>query len=58
MKSEDLYSFLSDPKLLELIELNKTADNVFDVVDLNENQNSSVLAWCMNPNEGHAQGKV
>ncbi|UPL08073.1 hypothetical protein PisoF_03778 [Pseudomonas sp. IsoF] len=56
MKSDDLYSFLSDPKLLELIELNKTADNVFDVVSLNENQNSSVLAWCMNPNEGHAQG--
>ncbi|WP_083285104.1 PD-(D/E)XK nuclease family protein [Pseudomonas sp. NBRC 111139] len=56
MTSDELYSFLSDPKLLELIEINKTADNVFDVVNLNENQNSSVLAWCMNPNEGHAQG--
>lgn len=56
MKSDELYSFLSDPKLLELIELNKTADNIFDVINLNENQNSSILAWCMNPNEGHAQG--
>ncbi|MBX8558994.1 PD-(D/E)XK nuclease family protein [Pseudomonas cichorii] len=56
MESTELYDFLRDPKLLELIELNKTVDDVFDVLKLNENQNSEVLAWCMNPNEGHSQG--
>lgn len=56
MDALDFYSFLRDPKLLELIELNKTSDDIFDVITLNENQNSQVLAWCMNPNEGHAQG--
>ena len=58
VESTELYAFLRDPKLLELIELNKTVDDVFDVLTLTENQNSEVLAWCMNPHEGHAQGDV
>ncbi|MDO7928181.1 PD-(D/E)XK nuclease family protein [Pseudomonas sp. KFB-139] len=56
MESAELYAFLRDPKLLELIELNKTVDDVFDVLTLSEPQTSKVLAWCMNPNEGHSQG--
>jgi hypothetical protein len=56
VESTELYAFLRDPKLLELIELNKTVDDVFDVLTLTENQNSEVLAWCMNPHEGHSQG--
>ncbi|RPU47122.1 PD-(D/E)XK nuclease family protein [Pseudomonas aeruginosa] len=56
MEPSELNAFLRDPKLLELIELNKTVDNVFEVTTLLENQNSEVLAWCMNPNEGHSQG--
>ncbi len=56
MNSDDLYAFLRDPKLLELIEQNKTTDNFFDFLTLSENQNSEVLAWCMTPNEGHSQG--
>ncbi|MDH0293479.1 PD-(D/E)XK nuclease family protein [Pseudomonas sp. GD04087] len=56
MDAHELYSFLRDPQLLELIELNKISNNIFDIVKLGENQNSSMLAWCMNPNEGHAQG--
>ncbi|MNF56813.1 hypothetical protein D3C84_383140 [compost metagenome] len=56
MDAHELYSFLRDPHLLELIELNKISNNIFDIVKLGENQNSSMLAWCMNPNEGHAQG--
>lgn len=56
MEPNDLYAFLRDPRLLELIELNKTTDNLFNVLTLNENQNSEALAWCMNPNEGHGQG--
>ena len=56
MDAHELYSFLRDPQLLELIELNKISNNIFDIIKLGENQNSSMLAWCMNPNEGHAQG--
>lgn len=56
MEPDDLYAFLLDPNLVELIEQNKTTDDFFDVFDLNENQHSDLLAWCMNPNEGHSQG--
>ena len=56
MKPQDLYKFLSDPDLTALIETNKTTDDVFDVFDVYENQHSELLAWCMNPNEGHDQG--
>ncbi|WP_440778779.1 PD-(D/E)XK nuclease family protein [Pseudomonas syringae] len=56
MEPTELYAFLRDPKLLELMELNKTVDDVFEVTTLLENQNSEVLAWCMNPHEGHCQG--
>ncbi|MBA1259715.1 PD-(D/E)XK nuclease family protein [Pseudomonas oryzihabitans] len=56
MDAHELYSFLRDPQLLEVIELSKISNNIFDIIKLGENQNSSMLAWCMNPNEGHAQG--
>lgn len=56
MQPDELYAFLRDPNLLELIEQNKTTDDLFEVIKLNENQHSDVLAWCMNPNEGHSQG--
>lgn len=56
MEPAEFYAFLRDPKLLELMELNKTVDDVFEVTTLLENQNSEVLAWCMNPHEGHSQG--
>ncbi|AXA94847.1 PD-(D/E)XK nuclease family protein [Massilia sp. YMA4] len=56
MTAEDLYDFLSDPNLIELIETNKVTDDIFDVMNLVENQHSKLLAWCMNPNEGHGQG--
>lgn len=56
MNNEELYAFLSDPNLTELIETNKTTDDVFDVLNPTENQHSELLAWCMNPNEGHGQG--
>lgn len=56
MESTDLYSFLSDSKLVDLIEQVKISDDILDVVTLNENQHSDMLAWCLSPNEGHAQG--
>jgi len=52
----ELNAFLTDPHLLDLIERVKTSDDVLDVVSLTETQHSSMLAWCLNPNEGHGQG--
>lgn len=56
MIPEEFYAFLNDSNLTELIEMNKTTDDVFDVLNPIENQHSELLAWCMNPNEGHGQG--
>jgi hypothetical protein len=56
MKASQFYDFLKDEALAELIELNKVTDDLFDVIDLRENQHSRMLAWLLNPNEGHMQG--
>jgi len=56
MTPTELYAFLRDPNLVEIIEQNKITDDLFEVFNLTENQHSDILAWCMNPNEGHSQG--
>ena len=56
MKNEKLYDFLANPKLVTLMERVKISDDFLDVIELGENQHSTMLAWCLNPNEGHAQG--
>ncbi|MEL7630467.1 PD-(D/E)XK nuclease family protein [Pectobacterium aroidearum] len=56
MDAQQFYDFLTDEQLLELREKLRTSDNILDVINLTENQNSSMLAWCLNPNEGHCQG--
>nr|WP_295784144.1 PD-(D/E)XK nuclease family protein [Rhodoferax sp.] len=56
MEPDDLYSFLSDPELIELIEQAKVSDDILDVITLSENQHSDMLAWCLTPGEGHGQG--
>jgi len=56
MNNDDLYSFFSDPELIELIEQAKISDDILDVITLNENQHSDMLAWCLTPGEGHGQG--
>lgn len=56
MNSQDLYSFLSDPRLVTLIERVKVSDDFLDVIALSETQHSDMLAWCLHPNEGHGQG--
>jgi hypothetical protein len=53
---EELNNFISDTHLLDLIERVKISDDVLDVFNLTETQHSSMLAWCLNPNEGHGQG--
>lgn len=56
LNPNDLTNFLCDPHLIDLIERVKISDDVLDVVSLTETQHSSMLAWCVNPNEGHGQG--
>lgn len=53
---DKLYDFLVDPKLVTLLERVKISDDFLDVINLTENQHSAMLAWCLSPNEGHAQG--
>ena len=56
MTPNDLDQFMADPELAQLLEQAKISDDIFDVVKLRENQHSDMLAWCLNPNEGHSQG--
>lgn len=58
MESIQFYKFLQDPDLKNLIEILKVTDDIFDITDLIENQRSDMLAWCLNPNEGHGQGDL
>lgn len=56
MTPQDLYTFLSDAHLVDLIERVKISDDFLDVISLSETQHSDMLAWCLHPNEGHGQG--
>lgn len=47
---------MADDRLVQLCELQKTGDEVLDVVSLTENQHSDILAWLLDPREGHGQG--
>lgn len=58
MESQELYSFLSDDRLVDLVECVKVSDDFLDVISLSETQHSDMLAWCLHPNEGHGQGKA
>lgn len=53
---DDLDAFMSDPELAQALEQARITDDIFDVITLRENQHSDMLAWCLNPNEGHGQG--
>lgn len=55
MDEQTFYTFLEDKHFIELQELLKTSDDILDVITLTENQHSHMLAWCLNPNEGHGQ---
>jgi hypothetical protein len=51
-----LDELLSDARLVELCELQRTGDEVLDVISLTENQHSDILAWLLDAREGHGQG--
>lgn len=47
---------MADSRLVELCELQRTGDEVLDVISLSENQHSDILAWMLDAREGHGQG--
>ncbi|WP_232096895.1 MULTISPECIES: PDDEXK-like family protein [Comamonas] len=51
-----LERLMADDRLVQLCELQKTGDEVLDVISLSENQHSDILAWLLDPREGHGQG--
>ena len=55
MTPNDLYAFLSDKRLVDLIERVKISDDFLDVVSLTETQHSDMLAWCLHPNKATAR---
>lgn len=60
MPTEDverlLEQLMADPRLVELCGLQRTGDEVLDVISLVENQHSDILAWLLDSREGHGQG--
>lgn len=58
MNEVQLQAFMADPELPNLIEQVKVSDDILDVIRLSETQHSAMLAWCLNPGEGHGQGDV
>ena len=53
---DTLDAFVADLRFSQLNELLKTGDDALDVINLNEGQHSSILAWMLDPHEGHGQG--
>jgi hypothetical protein len=51
-----LEKLIADPRLVQLCEMQRTSDEVLDVINLTENQHSDILAWMFDPREGHGQG--
>ncbi|BDI06559.1 hypothetical protein CATMQ487_35290 [Sphaerotilus microaerophilus] len=47
---------LADEDMVTLCELQRTGDEVLDVIALSENQHSDILGWMLDPREGHGQG--
>lgn len=58
LKKDQFESFLDDPALTRAIEVSRRVDDVFDLINPNENQHSSILQWLFDPREGHGQGEA
>jgi hypothetical protein len=54
--SSDFERLMADPRLAELNELQRGASDALDLIELSENQNSDILAWLFESQEGHGQG--
>lgn len=56
MSDEAFERLMGDERLMKLCELQRTGDEVLDVISLSENQHSDILAWLLDAKEGHGQG--
>ena len=54
--SSEFESLMADPRLAELSDLQRSASDALDLIELSENQNSDILAWLFESREGHGQG--
>ncbi|MEE1925214.1 PD-(D/E)XK nuclease family protein [Pseudomonas sp. 148P] len=52
-----LENLITDPRLAKLCDIQRTGDELLDVIRLSENQHSDILAWMFDPREGHGQGE-
>ena len=50
--------FFQDPLLQELIDLNTKSTNFLEIINPRETQHTDLLAWALNPREGHGQGDL
>lgn len=53
---EAFHAFVADPRLRKALEGLKRSNDIFDIIDPNENQHSEILKWLFDPREGHGQG--
>ena len=53
---KDVEQLIADEDMVTLCELQRTGDEVLDVISLSENQHSDILGWLLDPREGHSQG--
>lgn len=56
MEEAKLQRLMLDPALGRLVGLQRSTDDLLDIVDLLENQHSDVQGWMLDPREGHGHG--
>lgn len=52
---DDFQEFVADPRLKKAMEGLKRSNDIFNIIELNENQHSEILKWLFDPREGHGQ---
>ncbi len=53
---EEFQEFVADPRLRKAMEGLKRSNDIFNIIEPNENQHSEILKWLFDPREGHGQG--
>lgn len=56
-RKDSFEEFVTDTRLVQLCDVQRTGDEFLDVIRLFENQHSDILAWMLDPREGHGQGE-
>ena len=56
LMDEAFHAFVADPRLRKALEEIKRSNDIFNIIQPNENQHSEILKWLFDPREGHGQG--